>query len=253
MEVKAREIRLINPNRVKPHPKNNNIHPKEQKEELKKQIAYQGFRNPLVISNLSGYLVVGHLRLEIALELGMTEVPVIYQDFTDEAQEYSYLTADNAVAMWAELDYKAINEELLNLGKDFRVDLLGIKDFRAFEEKGIKDDDLYTKKVEAPIYEPKEAEQPKINTLLDLNKTNALLEEIRTSSIDREVKAFLEHAAMRHTVFDYGKIAEYYAHAPKEVQELMEKSALVIIDFDKAIENGFVELSEKIAKEYLND
>ena len=34
------------------------------------------------------------------------------------------------------------------------------------------------------------------------------------------------------------------------MQDLMEKSALIIIDFDKAIENGFVEMSDQIAKTY---
>ena len=46
--------------------------------------------------------------------------------------------------------------------------------------------------------------------------------------------------------FDYSKIANFYAHSSRECQELMENSALVIIDFNKAIENGFVRLTEEI-------
>jgi hypothetical protein len=46
---------------------------------------------------------------------------------------------------------------------------------------------------------------------------------------------------------NFGKIAEYYAHAEPNIQRLMENSALVIIDFDKAIENGFVKLSDAIS------
>jgi hypothetical protein len=42
------------------------------------------------------------------------------------------------------------------------------------------------------------------------------------------------------------KIAEYYANADKEVQELFEDSALVIIDFKSAIKNGFTKLSKRI-------
>ena len=55
-------------------------------------------------------------------------------------------------------------------------------------------------------------------------------------------------AAKRHNCFNYQKIAEYYAGASKEMQELMEKSALVIIDYDDAIANGYVELSETLKK-----
>jgi len=48
-------------------------------------------------------------------------------------------------------------------------------------------------------------------------------------------------------------IANYYAHASKECQELMEDSALVIIDFEKALEKGYVTLSDKISDQYLKD
>ena len=54
-------------------------------------------------------------------------------------------------------------------------------------------------------------------------------------------------AASRHLVFDYSKIADYYSHSNKEMQELMEDSALVIIDFKKAIEDGYVKLTKEIA------
>ena len=39
-------------------------------------------------------------------------------------------------------------------------------------------------------------------------------------------------AATRHIVFNYQMLAEFYSQADKKVQELMEESGLVIIDFD---------------------
>ncbi len=54
-------------------------------------------------------------------------------------------------------------------------------------------------------------------------------------------------------VFDYEQIAEYYAHAPAEVQELMERSALVIVDFGRAIEDGFVRLNQELKEQYLEE
>ena len=61
-----------------------------------------------------------------------------------------------------------------------------------------------------------------------------------------DIKTFLKLAARRHYVFNYKKIAEYYAMASEEMQELMEKSALVIIDYNNAIANGYVKLSKKL-------
>ena len=89
--------------------------------------------------------------------------------------------------------------------------------------------------------------------LFDPNKALELIEEIESSTATKEEKAFLISCAQRHLVFNYKNIADYYAHSNKEVQELMEKSALVIIDFDKAIENGYIELSEGIKKLYQED
>jgi hypothetical protein len=53
----------------------------------------------------------------------------MFQDFENEAQEYAYLTSDNAIALWSELDLSYVNAEMLDLGPDFDIDLLGIKDF----------------------------------------------------------------------------------------------------------------------------
>jgi hypothetical protein len=48
-------------------------------------------------------------------------------------------------------------------------------------------------------------------------------------------------------------IADYYAHSDNEMQNLMEKSALVIIDFKKAIELNYVHLSNEIIQQFLSE
>ena len=63
-------------------------------------------------------------------------------------------------------------------------------------------------------------------------------------------KEFLKLAATRFLVFRYDYIAEYYSKADKEMQELMEDLALVIVDFGKAVERGFVELQEGLWELY---
>ena len=113
------------------------------------------------------------------------------------------------------------------------------------EEESI--DDKYTKSVNIPQYLPKN-EKPSIYDLCDCRKYQQLVSEINASNIPENEKEFLRNAASRHIVFNYSKIADYYAHSSKEVQELMEKSALVIIDIDDAIANGYVKLSKNIEK-----
>lgn len=110
----------------------------------------------------------------------------------------------------------------------------------------------YTNKVETPIYEPKN-KKPHILELVDVEKTKRLIREIEMSNLDDFEKRFLIEAAHRHSVFNYSKIADYYAHASTEMQDLMEKSALVIIDYDKSIEYGFTHLQEEIKKEWVKN
>lgn len=121
-----------------------------------------------------------------------------------------------------------------------------------FEDEFHHEEQKYTAKIKIPHYEPKNR-KPHILELFDNTKTNRLITEIENSEISEDDKKFLIEAAKRHTVYNYSKIADYYAHSSSEVQKLMEKSALVIIDFDKAILYGYVRLSMDVANQYFND
>ena len=116
----------------------------------------------------------------------------------------------------------------------------------------INEDQKYSSKIEAPVYEPK-GRKPHVLELCDKLKTLELIKEIELSNLPYEDKKFLVDAARRHNVFNYEKIADYYAQSSKEMQDLMEKSGLVIIDFHKAIECGFVKICDDIRKQYLED
>lgn len=108
-------------------------------------------------------------------------------------------------------------------------------------------DKKYTGKIKIPQYEPKTI-RPQLYELCDRSKYIEILREINTSTVSEPEKEFLRYAAARHLAFNYSKIADYYAHTSPEMQRLMEKSALVIIDFDDAIANGYVRLSENIKR-----
>lgn len=126
--------------KLKPSPRNPNRHSKEQIIRLAEILKYQGFRSPITVSNLSGYVVTGHGRLEASLLNGWDSVPIDYQDFPDEETEFAHMTADNAIASWAELDLKLIDSQLPDFDPSFNIELLGIKDFTLdFSEKEIKE------------------------------------------------------------------------------------------------------------------
>lgn len=126
-----------------------------------------------------------------------------------------------------------------------QLDLFGFFDNIEQDES----DKKYTTKVKTPIYTPS-GRRVSIYECYDPLKYKRLIYRINNAKISDEEKEFLRCAATRHIVFNYERIADYYANASKEMQELMEQSALVIIDFDKAIELGFVQLNEKMRKLY---
>lgn len=126
-----------------------------------------------------------------------------------------------------------------------------MKQFSMFGDEAAKDDgNKYTKGVGSPLYEPKN-KCPDLLELLDHTKTDQLINEIYNSNVTAAEKSFLIQAARRHSVFYYSKIADYYANCSEEMQKLMEKSALIIIDFEQAIELGYLELSNKVVQQYL--
>jgi DNA modification methylase len=127
-DIKSKNITMVDVDSIVPNPKNANRHSIEQIKRLEKLIKYQGFRNPLIVSNRTGFLVVGHGRLEAAKNIGMQEVPVIYQDFENEAQEYAYLISDNEIARWAELDKQSLYDSLKEIEID-DIELLGLEEF----------------------------------------------------------------------------------------------------------------------------
>ena len=238
---------LVDAHKLTPHPQNPNKHPEKQIERLAKIIDYQGQRSPVVVCKDTGFIIVGHGRLEAMKKLGWEKVAVNFQNFKDDAQRYAHMVADNAVADWAELDIPKINEDVLGLEVDLDTDLLGLEDFSIDDilESTSNEDTNYSRKIESPLYEIK-GDKPSLGELVDTKNRDKLLSEIEESEVNPTLKEFLREAAQRHSVFNFEKIAEFYAHSSKEEQELMENSALVIVDFDKAIERGFINLSKDI-------
>lgn len=151
MIIQSKEITLVPLKKLKAKKNNRNKHPQAQIEMLAKHLKYQGFRNPIIVSNQTGEIVCGHGRFEAAKMAGFKEVPVIYQDFESTDQEYSYHVADNGLSLWSELDLSGINNDLQNLGPDFDIDLLGIRGFILEPAEKLKpqcDEDELPEKVE---------------------------------------------------------------------------------------------------------
>lgn len=263
-----------------PWERNPNRHPEEQLEQLREQFRRYGYVDPAVVVWIEEEgvheLRAGHGRVEALLSILQTEPDFIPRhapgaglirattvSFKTRAEADAYGLANNRLQRGSVLD-DGLEAEILRSLHAAEMDLEGLG-WEADELEGLLGGDLitvgehqrsageadetYSRKIQTPIYEPTAEKPPEVGELFSQERAVDLIREIdATEGLPQEVADFLRAAAYRHTKFHFGRIAEFYAHASKDVQQLMERSALVIIDFEQAIELGFVRMTERLGK-----
>lgn len=234
-----------------PDPANARRHDQKNLDAIKGSLQKFGQQKNIVVRN--NIVLAGNGTLEAAKALGWTHVTVKRADDLSSVDAAAFALADNRSAELASWDMETLGTALHSLREegfdltDIGFDTSDLDEYLSKEDQTTLDDSEYSTKIETPIYTPK-GEKPALVELCDQTKAKELISNIEKSELSDDVKSFLTLAAQRHNVFNYELIAEYYAHASKDLQELMENSALVIIDFKKAIENGFVVMSKYIAE-----
>lgn len=232
---------------------NFNLHTHDGMQKLERSIAEFGYGRSIVLDK-DDNIIGGNGVVETAKKMGCKKVRVIEtegdeliavkrKDLSIDSKEgRSLALADNAVAAsnlnWNRDELEKARSEWNITPEDWGVKL----------DEG-KEVETYSREILTPIYTP-DGTTPTFPEMYDTTKYNELVKEIAAERLPDEVKQFLLFAATRHIIFNYEKIANYYAQATKKVQELMERSALVIIDFQKAIEGGYVKLTKDLMQEY---
>lgn len=258
---------------LKPYAKNSRTHNSEQIRQIMDSIREFGFTNPLLV-NENMEIIAGHGRLEAVKQLNRTsekpieKLPCMVIEGLSEAQHKALVIADNRIALNAGWDYDTLQSELEDLDSmGFDMDLLGfdtkeldnilaglggleidsdLEEIEASASSGGGElDSTYTHKIVTPIYEIK-GDKPSLSECVDSSKVESLIQKIEASKVSEAEKDFLRKTAYRFMDYHFANIAELYAHSGREMQELMEELALVIIDYDKAIELGYVKLCERI-------
>ena len=258
MQIRDRikELRRVPASELIPNPKNWRTHPVAQQDALRGVLAEVGYADALIARETpEGLMLVdGHLRAETTPD---ADVPVLVLDINAAEADLMLATLDPLAAM-AGRDEERLSELLSTVSSDNdTVNALLQTLANGYEPLTIADpepvtDEAYVQTVDTPIYEPS-GPQPEIAELSDRSTADELRREIRDAELPEEVERFLLDAAERHVAFNFQHIANYYAHAPADVQELMERSALVVVDYDQAIQTGFVRLKEDIDAAFHQD
>ena len=166
-------------------PDNPNEHSDEQVLEIANQIKFQGMRHPIIVSNQSGFVRAGAGRIMALKLLGFKEVPVDFQDFENEAQEYAFMVADNEINRKSKTNYQMVSEKIKDLDlkqDDFDLSLFAVPDSEL--EKIIAE--VNPTEVEMPTLESRDPDFQQVTFILSNEQKNFLDEAMEKAKKDED-------------------------------------------------------------------
>jgi hypothetical protein len=258
MEQRKIEHTIVDIDSVQTHPKNVR---QGDIGAISESLKAHGQYRPIVVDRRTNRILAGNHTWKAAKALGWAEISAGFIETKDDDEALRILLADNRTTDLASYD----DAELVNLLKDlaetddgligtaFDGDALDqlLMDLEQ-EPFGLDLEPKYIQDLKVPQYEIV-GDEPNITDLTNTTKTDELTKQIQESNLSSDLKVFLQAAATRHIIFDYGKIAEFYPHQTPEVQRLMEQSVLIIIDANDAIANGYAKLATTLSELQLQD
>ena len=125
------QVTLVSVDKLRPNPRNARTHSKKQLRQIANSIERFGWTYPLLVDE-SGTILAGHGRYQAALQLGLTEVPVITVSHLSETQKRALVLADNKIAENAGWDRQILATELGELATllpeiDLSLDITGFE------------------------------------------------------------------------------------------------------------------------------
>lgn len=107
-------VKMVAPRSLQRAKRNARTHSKKQIRLIKESIKRYRLINPIVI-DAAGNVIAGHARLQAALELEMSLIPVIQVDHLSETEQRAYALADNALSDKSGWDRMMLAVELSEL------------------------------------------------------------------------------------------------------------------------------------------
>lgn len=105
------------PDQLLANPRNFRRHPREQQSALRGVLSEVGWVQDVIVNQRTGFLVDGHLRVELAMREGQTDVPVKYVDLSPD-EEALVLASLDPIAALATADADALTALLADIQSD---------------------------------------------------------------------------------------------------------------------------------------
>ena len=120
--IAALKITYKDPHQLKPRARNPRTHTAKQIKQIAASIKEFGFISPVLIDGDDG-IFAGHVRVEAAKLIGMSDVPTVRVDHLTPAQIRAYIIADNRLAENAGWDRALLTLELQELSVELNFDV----------------------------------------------------------------------------------------------------------------------------------
>lgn len=190
-----------------------------------------------IVVDENGVILGGNQRYKGLQALGKTKVKVKrVTGWTDEEKREFVIKDNIANGAWD-------NDKLANEWDKNKLEEWGLplKVASSGDYKELLD-------VSIPYYEPAE-KAPNCSELADLSEVEELNDLITKLEPEDGLEPILRARAAFFAEFDFQKIADYYANADKETQELMKRLGLVIVIPKEAYERGMCDFREGFDEE----
>lgn len=110
---------------LKPHPRNYNSHPEDQRKHIAESIKQFGFYRRIIVAR-DNTILAGHGLFETAKELKLTEVPVLRYSFQPDSKVgLKILAGDNHIRQLAMADDRLLAEILRDVTGEDPLNLVG--------------------------------------------------------------------------------------------------------------------------------
>src|SRR5512146_3157747 len=99
------------------NPANLRIHPRAQQDALEGVLSQVGWVQDVIVNRVTGHLVDGHLRCQVAARNGEQTIPVVYVEL-DEAEEALVLASIDPIAAMAATDKQKLADLMNRIHSD---------------------------------------------------------------------------------------------------------------------------------------
>jgi len=118
---KPLEIRYVDPASLKPAARNPRIMPPAEMEALQRALDRWGFVDPIVVRAQDKRIIGGHQRVEAAVAMGMTEIPVVYVNVSKVDAMVLNEALNRITGRWNEAELALHQEEIRLAGGDLSL------------------------------------------------------------------------------------------------------------------------------------